>query len=60
MSYTSDEDHRCPIGSRIPLDDDAARDRAGLRADAESLASDEEDRAEAAQVLGDMETLHTW
>ncbi|MBM6402965.1 hypothetical protein JQN72_01720 [Phycicoccus sp. CSK15P-2] len=37
----------------------AARDRArtALRAEAEALAADEQDRAEAAQVLRDMETL---
>jgi hypothetical protein len=41
---------------------DAARQRARarLRAEAEVLASDEQDRAEAAQVLRDMETLRAW
>ncbi|MBR7743250.1 hypothetical protein KC207_08105 [Phycicoccus sp. BSK3Z-2] len=41
---------------------DAARDRArrALRAEAEELARDEQDRAEAAQVLRDMETLRAW
>lgn len=41
---------------------DAARARAHqrLRAEAEALASDEGDRAEAAQVLRDMETLRAW
>jgi hypothetical protein len=41
---------------------DAARQRARarLRAEAEALASDEQDRAEAAQVLRDMETLRAW
>jgi hypothetical protein len=33
------------------------RVRAALRAEAEALAADEEDRAEAAQVLRDMEIL---
>jgi hypothetical protein len=36
----------------------AAQDR--LRAEAAALASDEGDRAEAAQVLRDMETLRAW
>jgi len=31
-----------------------------LRAEAESLAADTDDRAEAAQVLRDMETLRAW
>lgn len=41
---------------------DAARERAriALRAEAEALASDEQDRAEAAQVLRDMESLRAW
>jgi hypothetical protein len=41
---------------------DAARMRASasLRAEAEQLAADEQDRAEAAQVLRDMETLRAW
>lgn len=41
---------------------DAARTRAAeqLTAEAQSLASDEVDRAEAAQVLRDMETLRAW
>ena len=41
---------------------DAARERARsvLRAEAESLAADEQDRAEAAQVLRDMESLRAW
>ncbi len=40
----------------------AAREqaRAKLRAEAEQLANDEADRAEAAQVLRDMETLRAW
>lgn len=40
----------------------AARARAGevLRAEAEALAEDRVDRAEAAQVLRDMETLRAW
>lgn len=41
---------------------DAARQRArsALRAEAEELAADEQDRAEAAQVLRDMESLRAW
>lgn len=41
---------------------DAARARAGdqLRAEAATLAADDHDRAEAAQVLRDMETLRAW
>ncbi len=40
----------------------AARDRATsqLRAEAEALRSDADDRAESAQVLKDMETLRAW
>lgn len=36
------------------------RARATLREEAEQLAADEQDRAEAAQVLRDMETLRAW
>jgi len=36
------------------------RARAKLRSEAESLAADEQDRAEASQVLRDMETLRAW
>lgn len=41
---------------------DAARERARrtLRAEAEALVADEQDRAEAAQVLRDMESLRAW
>ena len=41
---------------------DAARNRARvqLRAEAETLVADDGDRAEAAQVLRDMETLRAW
>jgi hypothetical protein len=41
---------------------DAARRkaRAAIRAEAESLAEDESDCAEAMQVLRDMETLRAW
>ena len=41
---------------------DAARARAAalLRAEAEALSADDEDRADAAQVLRDMETLRAW
>ncbi|MFT4125190.1 MAG: hypothetical protein QM662_03040 [Gordonia sp. (in: high G+C Gram-positive bacteria)] len=34
--------------------------RARLRSEAEGLAADPDDRAEAAQVLRDMETLRAW
>ena len=37
-----------------------ARARSALRAEAETLAGDEQDRAEAAQVLRDMEVLRAW
>src|SRR5680860_1033709 len=36
------------------------RARAALRVEAEALAADEQDRAEAAQVLRDMESLRAW
>jgi hypothetical protein len=41
---------------------DAARRQAtaALRSEAAELAADEQDRAEAAQVLRDMETLRAW
>jgi hypothetical protein len=41
---------------------EAARQRAqaSVRAEAEALAVDEQDRAEAMQVLRDMETLRAW
>jgi hypothetical protein len=41
---------------------EAARRKASaaIRAEAEKLAADEEDRAEAMQVLRDMETLRAW
>jgi hypothetical protein len=41
---------------------DAARRKAAaaIRAEAENLAEDEIDRAEAMQVLRDMETLRAW
>jgi hypothetical protein len=41
---------------------DAARRKAAaaIRAEAEGLAADEDDRAEASQVLRDMETLRAW
>lgn len=41
---------------------DAARRKAAatIRAEAEALAADESDRAEAMQVLRDMETLRAW
>jgi len=41
---------------------DAARRKAAasIRAEAEALAADEADRAEAAQMLRDMETLRAW
>jgi hypothetical protein len=41
---------------------EAARRKAAaaIRAEAEELAADQEDRAEAMQVLRDMETLRAW
>jgi hypothetical protein len=46
---------------RAALIDAARRKAAGrLRAEAKVLAEDEVDRAEAAQVLRDMETLRAW
>ena len=36
------------------------RARASLRGEAESLAADEQDRADAAQILRDMERLRAW
>ncbi len=42
------------------IDAAAARARASLRAEAAALAGDEQDRAEAAQVLRDMESLRAW
>ena len=36
------------------------RERASLRGEAESLPADEQDRAEAAQILQDMELLRAW
>lgn len=41
---------------------DAARERArrALRAEAEAVAADPQDRAEAAQVLRDMDSLRAW
>ncbi len=38
----------------------ARHGRARLRAEAKTLAADPEDRAEAAQVLRDMEVLRAW
>ncbi len=37
-----------------------AQARASLRSEAEALAADAQDRAEAAQVLRDMENLRAW
>ncbi len=49
------------VAVRTALIDAArARARAALRAESESLAADEQDRAEAAQVLRDMEDLRAW
>ena len=39
---------------------DAARAQQRLRTEAEAIAADVDDRAEAAQVLRDMETLRAW
>jgi hypothetical protein len=52
-----------PVSSavRIALLDAARREAATtIRAEAEKLAADEADRAEAMQVLRDMETLRAW
>lgn len=46
---------------RVALIEAARRKAAArIRAEAEELAVDEEDRAESAQVLRDMETLRAW
>ena len=42
------------------IDAARARARSALRAEAEALADDPQDRAEAAQVLRDMDTLRAW
>jgi hypothetical protein len=42
------------------IDAARARVRRRLRSEAEELAADAADRAEAAQVLRDMETLRAW
>ncbi len=42
------------------IDAARARVKAQLRAEAAGLAADQEDRAEAARVLRDMETLRAW
>lgn len=53
--------HAVSVAVRSPLID-AARRKAGaaIRAEAETLAEDESDRAEAMQVLREMETLRAW
>lgn len=45
---------------RALIDAAQARAQAELRAEAAALAADDADRAEAAQVLRDMETLRAW
>jgi len=42
------------------IDAASERARASLRGEAESLAADEQDRADAAQILRDMERLRAW
>ena len=42
------------------IDAASERARASLRGEAESLAADEQDRADAAQILRDMELLRAW
>lgn len=42
------------------IDAASHRARTALRAEAAALAEDDQDRAEAAQVLRDMETLRAW
>ncbi len=51
-----------PVSTAVRALIDAARARAQERlgAEAAALAADEGDRAEAAQVLRDMETLRAW
>jgi len=49
------------VAVRLALIETArARAQQRLREEAEALAADETDRAEAAQVLRDMETLRAW
>jgi len=45
---------------RALIDAAEARAQAELRTEAAALAADDDDRAEAAQVLRDMETLRAW
>ena len=45
---------------RALIDAAEARVQAELRTEAAALAADDDDRAEAAQVLRDMETLRAW
>ena len=47
-------------GKAKRLLDSADKECAAIRAEAERLAEDESDRAEAMQVLRDMETLRAW
>jgi hypothetical protein len=52
-----------PVSSAVRaalIDAAGRRARTALRAEAEALAADEQDRAEAAQVLRDMESLRAW
>lgn len=42
------------------IDAAGKRARCALRAEAEALAADAQDRAEAAQILRDMESLRAW
>ncbi len=52
-----------PVSSAVRaalIDAAGARARSALRAEAEALAADPQDRAEAAQVLRDMESLRAW
>jgi hypothetical protein len=48
------------IAVRTALIEAARRQASDLRAEAAALASDKDDRLEAAQVLPDMETLRAW
>ena len=53
-----DEIRRCLEGGKYV--DGRREAAAAVRAEAEELAADEGDRAEAMQVLRDMETLRAW
>ncbi|WP_083408558.1 hypothetical protein [Mycolicibacterium rutilum] len=72
ITFRLDEDARAPevltkdgtaVSTAVrsaPIDAARRKAGAGTRAEAERLAEDESDRAEAVQVLRDMETLRAW